>query len=227
MLYAYVFQVRLIEKKGNLIRSHETEQVRRSNTYVSDRIRARATESGAWKLPDGYEYYFDEPLASAMVQHFWDEKKTWGRPNVLEFGSGTGKYINYFRANRIKARGYDGVSDIYKRSSGVVNYADLTERLSLRSADFVVCLEVAEHIPKIYEDIFLTNILEHCTQSLILSWAPPTQGGVGHVNMKERADVIELLSSKGFGINKGATSLLINAATLPWFKQNILVFEKK
>jgi hypothetical protein len=83
VLYAYVFQVRLIEKKGNLIRSHEREQVRRSNTYVSDRIRARATESGAWKLPAGYEYYFDEPLASAMVQHFWDERKTWGRPDVL------------------------------------------------------------------------------------------------------------------------------------------------
>ena len=95
------------------------------------------------------------------------------------------------------------------------------------SADFVVCLEVAEHIPKIYEDIFLTNILEHCTQSLILSWAPPTQGGVGHVNMKERADVIKLLSVKGFHFNEDATNLLLDAAVLPWFKENLLVFEKK
>ena len=67
-------------------------EVEESNTYIPHRVRATATKTGAWKLPDNYEYYFDEPLASAMVQHFRKEKKTWGRPKVLEFGSGTGKY---------------------------------------------------------------------------------------------------------------------------------------
>ena len=102
VLYAHVFLRKAIEKKGSVIGSDEREQVGRSNTYTPHKIRASATESGAWKLPDGYEYYFDEALASAMVQHFWKERKAWGRPNVLEFGSGTGKYITYFRANRIK-----------------------------------------------------------------------------------------------------------------------------
>lgn len=213
------------EERGNVEYTHE--KVGRSSNYIPHKVRATATKTGAWNLPDDYEYYFDESLASSLVQHFWREKRNWGRPNVLEFGSGTGKYINYFRSNKINARGYDGVTDIHTRSGGTVNFVDLTEQVSLGSADFVVCLEVAEHIPKMYEEIFLENIVTHCKHSLILSWAPPLQGGVGHVNTKERADVIELLSMKGFHINEAATSLVLHAAVLPWFKENLMVFEKK
>lgn len=220
------FRSRAIENKRNSTLAQGEEQVRKISSYVPHRVRATATQTGAWKLPDGYEYYFDESLASAMVQHFQRKKKNWGKANVLEFGSGTGKYIDYFRDNKINARGYDGVHDIYVRSGGAVSHADLTEHVKLGSADFVVCLEVAEHIPKKYEEIFLKNVLTHCEQSLILSWAPPSQGGVGHVNTKERADVVELLYQKGFQIDEGATNMLLRAATLPWFKENLMVFNK-
>ena len=218
------FYIELAEERGKV--EHTYEKVGRSSNYIPHKVRATATKTGAWNLPDNYEYYFDESLASSLVQHFWKEKRSWGRPDVLEFGSGTGKYINYFRSNKIHARGYDGVSDIHTRSGGTVDFVDLTEQVSVGSADFVVCLEVAEHIPKVYEEIFLQNIVTHCKHSLILSWAPPSQGGVGHVNMKERADVIELLSMKGFHINEAATSLLLHAAVLPWFKENLMVFER-
>lgn len=60
-----------------------------------------------------------------------------------------------------------------------------------------------------------------------MSWAPPSQTGVGHVNTKERDDVIELLSMRKYCVNEAATNLLIDAATLPWFKENLMVFEKK
>lgn len=201
---------------------------RTDDTYIPHTIRATATKTGAWKLPAGYEYYFDEPLARAMIQYFKKEKKSWDKPpKVVEFGSGTGKYIDYFRANKIIARGYDGVSDILVRSGGIINHVDLTERVNVGSADFVVCLEVAEHIPKKFEEIFLRNIVTHSEKSIILSWAPPSQTGVGHVNTKERDDVIEMLSVRGYLVNEAATSMLVGAATLPWFKENLIVFEKK
>mmetsp|Transcript_5114 Transcript_5114/g.16360 ORF Transcript_5114/g.16360 Transcript_5114/m.16360 type:complete len:244 (+) Transcript_5114:2887-3618(+) len=213
--------------EGKSLGSSGKNLVEKSDTFFPHSIRATATKTGAWKLPSGYEYYFDEPLARAMVQYFKKEKKSWGRPEIVEFGSGTGKYIDYFRSNKIIARGYDGVSDILVRSNGVINHVDLTEQINVGSAEFVVCLEVAEHIPKKFEEIFLRNILTHCEQSIILSWAPPSQSGVGHVNTKERDDVIELLSIKGYHVNEAATNLLGGAATLPWFKENLMVFKKK
>jgi hypothetical protein len=103
---------------------------------------------------------------------------------------------------------------------------DLTEQVDVGSADFLVCLEVAEHIPKKFEEIFLGNLVKHCKKSLILSWAPPAQSGVGHVNTKERDTVIQLLNGRGFQLNEKETKLLLSAATLPWFKGNLLLFDK-
>jgi len=91
---------------------------------------------------------------------------------------------------------------------------DLTERVNVGSAKFVVCFEVAELLPKKFEEIFLGNILTHFEHSIILSWAPPSQTGVGHVNTKERDDVIELLSMRKYCVNEAATNFFIDTLEL-------------
>ena len=198
-----------------------------TSTFVPHKVRATATKTGAWHLPEGYEYYFDEPLARAMVAYFKQEGKFWATPSVIEFGSGTGKYLQYFLKKQINARGYDGVDDIYKRSGGLVNHIELTVKNKLGEADYIVCLEVAEHIPKDFEQIFLENLVSHAKKAIVLSWAPPEQSGVGHVNTKKKEDVVQLMQVHGYKLDENSSKIIRDAATLPWFKKNLLLFRKE
>jgi 2-polyprenyl-3-methyl-5-hydroxy-6-metoxy-1,4-benzoquinol methylase len=50
--------------------------------------------------------------------------------------------------------------------------------------DWIISLEVAEHIPEIYEAVYLDNIFRHAKEGIILSWAVPGQGGLSHINNK-------------------------------------------
>lgn len=191
------------------------------------KVRATATKTGAWQLPAGYEYYFDEPLARAMITYFKQKEKFWSKsPSVIEFGSGTGRYLQYFLKKRINARGYDGVDDINKRSGGMVNHIELTTKNKLVEADYVVCLEVAEHIPKEFEQIFLENLVSHAKKAIVLSWAPPEQSGVGHVNTKKKEDVVHSMQVYGYKLDENYSKIIREAATLPWFKENLMIFQK-
>ena len=46
---------------------------------------------------------------------------------------------------------------------------DLTiPQFGIRQYDWIISLEVAEHIPKKYEAVYLDNILRHATKRIIL-----------------------------------------------------------
>ena len=123
-------------------------------------------------------------------------------------------------------RGYDGVDDIYERTGGMVNHIELTVKNELGEADYVVCLEVAEHIPKDFEQIFLENLVSHSKKAVILSWAPPEQSGVGHVNTKKKEDVVRLMQARGYELDESNSKIVRDAATLPWIKKNLMIFLK-
>ena len=53
--------------------------------------------------------------------------------------------------------------------------------LSFR-ADWVLSLEVGEHVPPAHEMMYLRNLHAHACQGLVLSWAYLGKYGVGHVN---------------------------------------------
>lgn len=137
-----------------------------------------------------------------------------------------GDIYNIFLKKRINARGYDGVDDINKRSGGMVNHIELTTKNKLVEADYVVCLEVAEHIPKEFEQIFLENLVSHAKKAIVLSWAPPEQSGVGHVNTKKKEDVVHSMQVYGYKLDENYSKIIREAATLPWFKENLMIFQK-
>ena len=59
-------------------------------------------------------------------------------------------------------------------SEGRVTYLDLTlPQYGLPLYDWVMSLEVAEHIPPKYEHIYIDNIVRHAKEGVILSWAKP------------------------------------------------------
>ena len=102
-------------------------------------------------------------------------------------------------------RVYDG-SNAHLMTGGLVGWADLSEPLQLGAADWVLCLEVAEHIPSHLEPALLANIDEHATDGVLLSWS--NMMGNGHVNVREPAYVRYRMSGLGFIPDDAATRVL-------------------
>ena len=59
-------------------------------------------------------------------------------------------------------------------------------------------LEVGEHIPKEYEDIFINNLHNNNNKGIILSWAILGQGGFGHVNEQNNDYIKSKMSNLGY-----------------------------
>ncbi|CAG5124210.1 unnamed protein product, partial [Candidula unifasciata] len=55
-----------------------------------------------------------------------------------------------------------------------VKFLDLTApQYGLPAYDWVVSVEVGEHIPAKFEDIYLDNLARHAKEGIVLSWAVP------------------------------------------------------
>ena len=183
----------------------------------------KISSTGAWILPPDFQYYLDASLAHDLCWLFE------GR-SVLEFGAGMGRYTEYIRdsckATRVSA--FDGVKDIERRSGGIVKHADLTVPNVVRGNmyDWVLCLEVLEHIPNVYESTAIENLVHNSRFGMVISWAAKGQGGKGHVNEQNKEYVVETLGKFGFLHSALAGEILRQRATLPWFHNTIYVFTR-
>lgn len=123
---------------------------------------------------------------------------------------------------------YDGAPFIENITNGSVRYLDLTiPQYGLNVYDWVMSLEVAEHIPAQYETIYLSNLIRHANEGIVLSWAPPEQIGFEHVNPKSETYVISRMAELCFNLDKMATRRLRKSAELPWLIRNIKVFYRR
>lgn len=105
-------------------------------------------------------------------------------------------------------------------------WADLSEECQLGTWDWVLSLEVGEHIPAEYERVFVENLHRHNRDGIILSWAVPGQGGFGHVNEKPNEDVIEMVCGYGYRHNRAVSTWLREVSTLRWFQNTLMLFER-
>ena len=90
--------------------------------------------------------------------------------------------------------------------------------------DWIISLEVAEHIPEKYEAVYLDNIFRLAKEGIILSWAVPEKGGLGHINSKPIEYVYKVMRENGFQRDAGNTMKLQATASLSWNKSNINVY---
>ena len=80
-----------------------------------------------------------------------------------------------------------------------MKYLDLTiPQYGLPAYDWIISLEVAEHIPKEFESTYLDNIVRHAVEGIIISWAIPGQDGVQHINNQPFYYVAFALAKLGF-----------------------------
>ena len=147
---------------------------------------------------------------------------------VYDFGCGPGKYVRDMRAHGIEAVGYDGnpVTNTFQHC----HVADLTDpTLRMEPLDFVMCLEVGEHVPKEYESKLLSTLDHHVRPGglLVLSWAVPGQGGYGHVNCQTNEYVRSVFGSLGYTSVPSIERYLRTCASLSWFKNTLMAFRKR
>ncbi|XP_041366179.1 uncharacterized protein LOC121381121 isoform X2 [Gigantopelta aegis] len=167
-------------------------------------------------------HIFDKGFADALANFFKGKK-------VASFGDGPGDYKKYIDKSQLVTLydAYDGAPYCEETTSGLVNFLDLTApQYGLPVYDWVMSVEVAEHIPAKYESVYLDNIFRHAQEGIVLSWAVPGQGGLSHVNLKSFKDVRKLLLDNGYELDPKPGEVLRNAAVQAWLKQNVYVYRR-
>ena len=149
---------------------------------------------------------------------------------VASFGDGPGRYKQLLQETD-KLNGcdaYDGSPYTEDTSEGRVSYLDLTlPQYGLPIYDWIMSLEVAEHIPRQFESIFIDNIVRHAKEGVVLSWAVPGQDGNSHVNPRSFDYVVTVMGRQGFEHDDNETQKVRNAAKVSWLKSNTNVYRRK
>lgn len=180
--------------------------------------------NGIWDLntaKTGHKHSFD--LANALANVFTNDLP------VIDLGCGKGFYAQELHEKGYKVHAYEGTPGIEAISYfPEINELDLTIPFPKKFlSGNVLCLEVGEHIPVHYLNIFIENITSCCSNKLVLSWAVPGQGGQGHVNELPNELVAAMIEKKGFSLSLVETGYLrSNASECHWFQNTILVFNK-
>ena len=101
---------------------------------------------------------------------------------------------------------------------------DLTKEREWKVTDAVMSIEVGEHIPAPFEYSFMKNLLKSARKMVILSWAAPGQGGIGHVNGQTAEQIVQKMKAWGWAKDEILTMDLKTAATIGYIKRNVQVF---
>lgn len=149
---------------------------------------------------------------------------------IVDLGARIGMYTRYFRERSCVrlALAYDGGIGVREMSSGLVQHLDLTQLHNIGVFDWVLSLEVAEHIPPEYESVYIENLHRHNRKGIIMSWAFPGQSGVGHVNEQHAPQVRLMFKELGYLFDPRATRRLRSTchSHLSYFMNTLLVFRR-
>ena len=185
------------------------------------------SSSGAWcrneSLPTSSRHMTDFKLKKQLSKYLSGKR-------VGSFGDGPGLYKKYFDESKRLAvyEAYDGAPFAESVSSGNVKFLDLSvPQYGIPIYDWIVSLEVAEHIPKEYESTFLSNLVRHAKTGIILSWARPSQQGYGHVNGRDIEYVLDKMNELGFERNLEDSQLLQSHCSFLWLEKNTNVYFRR
>jgi hypothetical protein len=178
-------------------------------------------ERGYWLSDEETKtHVHDEALCSAII-------KTFPVLTAVDIGCGTGSYTRRLRKAGIDCMGYDGSPLTPELSGGLCKILDFSSPADIGKFDLVLSLEVGEHIPIQYEQIFIDNLCNASRKFICLSWAIIGQGGTGHVNCRDNYYVIGEMNKRGFIIDHMRTAFLRENSRISWFKNTVMTFKKQ
>jgi hypothetical protein len=134
----------------------------------------------------------------------------------------------------VRWRGFDGAGNIEEVTGGFVQFVDLSVPLSLPRADWVLSLEVGEHVPSRLEAMVVRNLHAHNCRGVLLSWASLWQSGYRHVNNHGHAYLTRLFRGLGYrprddlarAMRKPWLRPKAKGGGLTYFAKNPLAFER-
>ncbi len=193
------------------------------NVFVCPRwINARRINrtTGGWLLHSSTCYLIDTGLVWGLLE-LWNGTDA----TIADVGAGVGCYTHALRhAGLSVIAAYDAAPNIERITRGVVVEWDATQPLPLpHPPDWMLSLEVAEHVPRDGTQAFVRN-LAAARCGAVVSWAPPGQRGKGHVNGHTPHAVAGLFRSFDMHLDHNRTQLLRSGAGFPWFKSNVMLF---
>ncbi|KAL3944049.1 MAG: hypothetical protein SGBAC_001877 [Bacillariaceae sp.] len=164
-------------------------------------------------------------VVSKLVDLFRRENIT----TVNDFGAGIAQYKSAITKEvpHLRYDAYDGAGNGEAYTKGMMEYIDLTLPLDLPVADWVISLEVGEHIPSKFEGMYIRNLHRHNTKGLVLSWAILGQGGHSHVNNHSNEYIIKLFESLGYQYDVELTQRMRRTKhNFRWFTRSVFVLRK-
>ena len=123
--------------------------------------------------------------------------------SVVDFGCASGYYLEGFLKSGAKIRGFeyllensiDFMSDEIKP---YVEQGNAMEDINCGKFDLSMSIEVAEHILPEKSDVFVSNLVNASNKYILLTAAPPGQGGTGHINEQPKEFWVDKIEAKGF-----------------------------
>jgi glycosyltransferase involved in cell wall biosynthesis len=147
--------------------------------------------------------------------------------SVLDIGCGPGIYVDSLRDRGVDARGIDIDDRVHGKEH--LEYLSLFD-IADQQADTVICMEVAEHIDPALEDLVVEQVVGTVGRTLIWTAATVGQGGIGHINCKNKQEWADKITAAGLVRNLEKEAQLIEYANrgyrMGWFVNNLLYFER-
>lgn len=173
--------------------------------------------NGAWGPAEAQHHQSSQFLGDYFTLRF-DLTKP-----VFDFGCGPAYYVRRLREAGFESYGYDGYV-----ANDLVKEIDLSKPVDLGVSGTVISLEVGEHIPKEFQEVYTDTITRHCDGLLVMSWAEVGQPGIGHVNCRDQDEVIADIVGRGFRFLNNETAAVRKGIenNVDWFRRTLLIFEK-
>jgi 2-polyprenyl-3-methyl-5-hydroxy-6-metoxy-1,4-benzoquinol methylase len=148
-----------------------------------------------------------------------------GARDVLDVGCGPGTYVRALRREGIEAYGIDNDP----RIEGIewCWYENAVIARPRRQYDWVICLEVGEHISADRADALVRYCVGSARSGIIFSAALPGQGGIGHINCQPKSYWIMKFAARGWEVDMPTTARLLTYMAagyhMGWFLQNAFI----
>ena len=164
-------------------------------------------------------------IVGELLTFIEDERIT----SINDFGAGVGQYKSEIlqKLPNFNWNAYDGAGNVEEYTKGFLKWFDLTLPLELPKADWVISLEVGEHVPNEFEGMLIRNLHHHNCKGIILSWGTLGQGGHSHINNHSNDYIISVFNELGYIEDVDMKARLRNSKdNYRWFTGSVMVFRR-
>jgi hypothetical protein len=149
--------------------------------------------------------------------------------SINDFGAGISQYKGALTPllPHLDYYSYDGAGNGRNYTHGMMGYFDLTIPLDLPVTDWVMSLEVGEHVPSKYEGMLIRNLHRHNRRGVILSWGVLGQAGHYHVNLHSNEYIIGVFEALGYTHDVELSKRMRqHEDNYGWFERSVMVFRR-